>query len=134
MPNKQYRRVATRTGEILSVVSIPDTDAARDLYNTHLEEGSGDSRTEYSVNGILTPRPPMPYVLDTDTITADGADTARMTCLPIPASIRVSGPHGLQVMTIDDGEFEFQADMPGDYQLEIEAFPYRQAEVVIHAV
>lgn len=92
-------------------------------------EGTANDLTEYVVAGAVTPKPAMPVVIDKTEVTADGVDTATMTGLPDPCTLRVQGENHL----VEGGEAEVSFDLSGQYVVKIVAFPYLDFEVTINA-
>jgi hypothetical protein len=85
---------------------------------------------------VLTPRPPIPYVIDKTEILADGQDYLTITGLHNPCTIVVDDPDPTVetvVHTVEDGGFEFEADTPGLYIIEISRFPFLPARIEITA-
>ncbi len=52
---------------------------------------------------------------DKTLVAADGEDEAVLAPLPIPCTLVVEG----EEVVVDDGDFEFSADEPGIYDIEI---------------
>lgn len=66
---------------------------------------------------------------DTQTIDADGVDTATLTGLPVPCQVHVDGvPYD-----VDDGSFEFTAVAPGDYHIWVDHPEYLTQGWIIDA-
>ena len=100
-----------------------------------------DSRTQYvSVSGdevILLDKPPIPYQIDKTTIAADGTDFLTISGLHSPCEIVVDDPDptvDTVVHTVEGGSFEFEADTPGLYFIEISRFPFLPTRLEITAL
>lgn len=74
-------------------------------------------------------RPVLALNVDKTAIVANGADCAIITGLPPGTVLRTSN----QELVIDDGELVFSTPHPGTHALRFDAFPYQEAEVLIHA-
>jgi hypothetical protein len=134
-----YRRA---TGEIVSNGSITFHDEFRDNQisaalvpwgedDYALGEFSGDPAANYigTVGGetVLLERPPVPYQIDKTTIASGGTDFATITGLHNPCEIVVDDPDPTvetTVYVVEDGGFEFAADVPGLYTIEVRHFPF----------
>lgn len=139
------------TGEILTVISIAgsqDLEAVQVAANVAaygpdcaaLRGHSGDSQTQYvqSLNDepVIANKPPMPIVLDKTEIAAGGTDYATLTGLPDPCEIIVDDPDPTvetTVYTVEGGGFEFEAQTPGLYTIEVRRFPFLPLKVEITA-
>lgn len=74
-------------------------------------------------------RLPMPGTLDKTQILADGTDLATIHNLP-GCTVTFKG----QQYPVEDGSFEFTADIPGTFIVAIEAFPYLPATFTVEAI
>lgn len=126
-----YTRYASRTGRILDVVVIPDD--AYDYNSTLLYDGIVDGETHYIVDGEPIPRPAQATAIDKTEVMADGADVVTITGIPSGATLSVSGPVTVSPQQVDDGAAELAFDVPGDYTVRVECFPWLPWESAIHA-
>jgi hypothetical protein len=72
-------------------------------------------------------RPPIPYQIDKTTITADGVDFLTISGLHNPCDVIVDDPDPLvetSTITVTGGSFEFSAEDPGLYTIQISRFPF----------
>ena len=74
-------------------------------------------------------RPTLTLTADRTGIAADGADTAVITGIPDGATVVVRG----EAFTGDGTALEYSTTQAGAHTLRVVAFPYRDAEVTIHA-
>ena len=132
-----YFSAYTADGAIVRVCSYPEGLA--DIQTPEPEEAGivfeqTDPETQYvdTATGTVVERPTPEYVLDKDTVIADGVDQAQVTGLPIPAYVYVNGPVADQFQ-VDDGSLALTFDEPGVYTVVIAAFPYQDYEVEIIA-
>lgn len=61
---------------------------------------------------------------------ADGVDEVQVTNIPNPGVVTVDGAR----FEVTDGAFEFSVDLPGEYEVVVEAFPYLPAKFEVIAV
>lgn len=127
-----YTRYASRTGEIIGILDIPDT--LYDMHSTLLYPGTLNAETHYVIDGEPVERPASEASCDRLEILANGQDVANITGLPVPCMARISGPTGFSEFAVTDGAIAFSVAVPGDYRLQFEAFPVRDLEATIHAV
>lgn len=90
-----------------------------------VEDQSVSEATHYILGGQFTPRPIMG--LDIPTLAVGVGEPVVID--GVPPDTTCYHPDG--VSTIDDGQVEWSATLPGRYQLRFENFPYRDAEVWI---
>lgn len=109
------------TGKIIRSVFCPESMAEAQCHTgeSYLE-GRANDATQYVLNGQLTERPVMPVTVTGQTLT--GA--------PEGATISING----KAAGVADGtDIELTFDLPGDYRVKAELFPYLDYEVTIHA-
>lgn len=128
-----YTRYAARSGEILDVLELPPRMRDFDLHNTLLIPGEIDGTRFFISDGAPAERPKMMISVSSYEIAANGDDQSVMTGLPDPCDVFISGPVSVDPVVVAGGELAFSADVPGDYTVIVEAFPYIPFEVVIHA-
>lgn len=63
------------------------------------------------------------------TILGDGVDSIIIANLPIPSTVTLDGVR----YEVDDGEFEFTVDMPGEYAIKIKALHHLAFETTVTA-
>lgn len=129
---RTYTRYATRTGEILDIMTMPEDSF--DLHNTTLIEGEWSSLTHYFANGEPTERPTQSSAIDVTEIVASEGEHATLASLPDPCTVNVSGPTGYQPVAVEGGTLQFSAAIPGTYTLQVEAFPFLPMEFTVNAV
>jgi hypothetical protein len=106
------------TGAIRKVVTAPqDCLALNVLPGEVFIDGYYDPRTHYVLDGEAAEKQPMTPVINGLTVSG----------LPIPCTARIEG----QTYTITDGALELDADMPGPYEVTLEAVPFLPCKVVI---
>ncbi|NDW04084.1 hypothetical protein [Jiella pacifica] len=89
-------------------------------------------RSKWVEDGELRNRPYLPASLDRQTIAADGQDEARLTGLPVPCDVTITGPDGRSILTVEDGELALTADVAATYAIAIDHWPHLpwRAEVI----
>lgn len=97
---------------------------------TSYVHGSFSGKTYYVVNGVPELRPAMPGALNKTTIAADKMDTAIISNLPEPCMVTFKD----QQYEVTDGSFGFTADLPGTYEVKVEAWPHLDAFFTVEAV
>lgn len=107
-------------GRILRTVSCPDflAEAQCRAGEVYLE-GQANDATQYILNGAVTDRPTMQARLSAKTISG----------VPAGAVIAIDGQ---TVGTADGTPIELSFDLPGDYAVTAELFPYITWEVTVH--
>lgn len=80
-----------------------------------------------------TDRPATTPTQDKEQVAADAVDVATITGLPDPCMVSIVGPVPVPAIEVAGGSLEVTFDYPGKYRVNIEAFPAKDAEVVIHA-
>ena len=133
------------TGGIQFETDLKDIQVAAALApwgaDTHgLIEESLDPLTKYVYTldneRFIADRPPIPYQIDKTTITADGLDFLTISGLHNPCDVIVDDPDPLvetTVTTVTGGSFEFAAEDPGLYTIEISRFPFLPMKLDITA-
>lgn len=90
---------------------------------------TADDVNDYVVDGVVTPRPELPE-FDKYEILADDTDVATIV-LPPGSIVTLDG----EQYVIEDGMFEFAADVAASYEIKISnAWPYQDGSCVIEAV
>ena len=96
-------------------------------------EGIADDRTEfvdtynyYQVAKKLA----IPVECSKINLAADGVDEVKITNIPNPGAVIVNGFRSEVV----DGVFEFSVDLPGEYEVVVQAFPYLPAVFEVTAI
>lgn len=85
---------------------------------------------------LLMDKPQIPFDIDKTVITAGTGDFVTITGLHTPCEIVVDDPDPTVetiVHTVEGGTFEFEADTPGLYFIEISRFPFLPARLEISA-
>lgn len=77
----------------------------------------------------VTERPVLTLAVDKTVICADGVDAATIAGIPEGATVRL----GSTAHTVSGGALRFASPLPGAFLLRFDAFPYRDAEILIHA-
>lgn len=123
--------VHDKHGAILRVVRCPKIQAAiQAVDGENIIEGSANDETQYVKDGQIIDRPANPAIADKAMIAADDMDTCSITNIPIGSEVSVEG----QAYTVNDSEFEFSVDQPGEYQITVTGFPYMPATFTIEAI
>ena len=95
--------------------------------------GRSDPESQYVVAGAIVDKEQYPATLDTDTITADGIDTATISDIVVGSEVRISDANGITLMTADDDTLEITADDPGTITVTFVMFPYLQRRYTVTA-
>lgn len=135
--NSIFSEYEVESGQIVCIRAMPDVAEIKNTYfadGRAIVRGAFDSTTHYVQGGSPVERPASLAVCDRTEIVSDGEDVAELSGLPVPCVARISGPTGVSELTVPDGALLFSAAVPGDYRVQIEAFPVRDWEVYIHAV
>lgn len=105
-----------------------------------LFEAVGTSDAHYVVmldeTPVVVERPPIPCQFDRLTLTAGNGDFITITGLHNPCELVIDNPDPTVEtwrVTVEDGGFEFEADTPGTYTIEISRFPFLPARIEITA-
>lgn len=121
------------TRQIEANVSIYGDDCAA-------VEVDSDPNTQYvqalSESPTVLDRPNLQVSIDKTSIIADGADYLTLTGLPDPCEIIVDAPDPTVETTITEvsgGGFEFEADTPGTYTIEVRRFPFLPLKIEVTA-
>lgn len=93
-------------------------------------EGRYNGETQYVVNRKVVARPPMGLSLDKPVISADAVDVVTVSGVPVGTLLRVNGR---KEGVVTDGTVEFSTDIPGQYRLRFQLFPYLTEEIVVDA-
>lgn len=75
----------------------------------------------------VVPRPTIPYSIDKTTLIANGSDFVTITNLHNPCTVVLDDPDPVTETTshiVTNGGFEFAADVPGLYTIQISQFPF----------
>lgn len=143
----------TDTGEIVSSSNFSISDDEEAIANNYAvrvrmfgETGYGyvpveaNTETHYVVilDGVpvISDRPSIPYQVDRLTLTAGNGDYITITGLHNPCELIFDDPDPMvQTWTavVEDGGFEFEADNPGVYTIEIKRFPFISAKIQVTA-
>lgn len=86
---------------------------------------------------VIIDKPSIPYAIDKTTIYAGVDDFATISGLHDPCDVIIDDPDPLAetiTETVVGGSFEFAAETPGDYTIQISKFPFLPMTVVITAV
>jgi len=131
----QIIRYVKNTGEIVSIIKSPNSDAL-ELYKT-VTMGAIVSDQEITFpcayfvnNGEVAIRPPIPSTISALTLSADSIDSIIISSLPNPCSVTVDGT----TYEVTDGSFEFSTTMPGAYSIVVESFPYKPTTFEVTAI
>ena len=121
------------SGRILRRVTCSDAELSfydPAIATTDPEAGRWDDSTHWVVDGQLVERPVMSLEVDKTVIEADGVDQAMITGIPSGATVRIDGQPD---EVVHDGTVSFGTEVAGEYRLRFEAFPHRDAEIVVTA-
>ena len=97
--------------------------------HAYLEAVSNDM-SQYVNDGAIVDKPLLSVIVDKPTITADGSDVVTITGIPEGATVRWNDME----MIADGNDIEFMTDIVGEHKLRITLWPYKDAEVTIHAI
>jgi hypothetical protein len=86
-------------------------------------------QTVYVLNGAPTHRPDFPATIDKTTIRADASDKAVIANLPQPCTLMVDG----QPVERKAGTLTLTSDMPADYVISCDQWPYLPWSVTVMA-
>lgn len=113
------RRLLFRQSKNLTEEIIPWIDWEPGMSSvSHWWNGS-----KFSIRPVLTQ-------FDKLQITSDGIDTSTLSNLPIPCVVYVDDSS----IVVNDGVLELVADTPGEYEIEINHFPFRPFKQKVVAV
>lgn len=122
-----------KQGRILMSVKYSEMNYNDSTYNQgrNVIEGTSDPYLDYVDigNKTIKKRPKMSLTIDKTSILANGSDAVTIKGIPDNAIARV----GTHEVTITDGTLTFTTDMPGEYTICLECFPYLEEEVTINA-
>lgn len=85
-----------------------------------------DGNVFYVEGGAIKPRPDSGIALDKTTVAAGGAECVTLSGVPEGAAIRIVGPTAHEVTGIG-APLQFGFALPGVYEIQITAFPARDA-------
>lgn len=116
------------TGEILRVVLCPDADADKQSGDGESYVfGNADDIRQYIENGAITDRPVSAVAVDKHEVPADGVTPVLLQAVAGTLTV------GTETYEIETGEIELTFGTPGEYRIQLEAFPCLPFEAVIHA-
>jgi len=87
--------------------------------------------THYVTNGLLMDRQPMPLIVTSTSLIANGTNETIIS--GIPAGAQVQWPDD-QIDIVNDGEIGFSVDLQGTYTFRFTAVPYLDQEITIEAI
>lgn len=122
-----------RSGRISRVVTAPESMIQ---YQAQAGEsyvaGSANTLTQYvnTAKRRVENRPTINGAVSKNPFVADGVDTSCISGLPKPCIVLFEGE---QYLT-EDGVFEFTTDVPGIFQVIVQAWPYLDKTFTIEAV
>lgn len=103
--------------------------------------GAGSSDLHYvgllGEQPVLLDRPPIPYQISKTSLTVDGEDFLTISGLHDPCNVVIDDPDPLVETiseTVTGGSFEFAAETPGVYTIQITKFPFLPLTLEITAV
>lgn len=124
--------VYDKTGRILrSGFCQPDCAKYQAGDQFVIEEKSND-QTDYVLKKKVTPRPLMQIEASASSVEADGLTEVVITGAPPGAVVKVSGPVSAEGQ-VEDQPIVLTFAQSGLYTVRIDAFPYKEEEVTIHA-
>lgn len=104
-------------------------------------DGSAEPESHYVVmmetGPVVLERPAVPYSIEKTVILAGGTDSTLISGLTDPVEIVIDDPDPLTETvkeTVTGGLFEFSADVPGLYTIQISRFPFLPLTLEITAV
>jgi len=101
--------------------------------STGLITGRLDPERVMVVAGEVVDRPTFPIAVDRTTIAVAGNEAATFTGIPRGTEVVISGADSA-VLTVDDGTLAFDADMPGQFVITFELWPYQTLRVTVDAI
>lgn len=142
------------TGEIVGYSNFSVSDDPEDIANNYAvrvrmygDSGYGyvpveaNAETHYITimegEPVVAVRPPVPYRIDRQTLTAGNGDYITITGLHNPCELVIDNPDPTVATwraTVEGGGFEFEAETPGLYTVEISRFPFIPAKIEIVAI
>lgn len=96
--------------------------------------GFADQSTSYVHQGEILDRPINPTISDKLTLTADGTDRVTFSNIPLGTFTATHRESGESTSGPIQGNDTFAANMPGRYDVVIEAWPYLDYKVSIDAI
>lgn len=85
------------------------------------------------INDTLVAKVAMPVAVTAHDVAADGTAEVTITVPLSPTTVTIFGPLNTPATIVDDGELILTFDIPGEYAVALECFPYLSEMVVINA-
>ena len=117
-----YATYEVATGRILRVGVTPQLHTQAISPGEAVVAGKGMPSTHHVVGGLVQERPTNLAWISADEIVADGIDEAAVGAIPVGSSVMVDGPVSAS-LEVNDGEFIFTTDVPGEYEITVFSFP-----------
>ena len=121
--------IAITVGRVSDVENTPILGLCARMYIDNVL--SLQPLTHYVTNGVLMDRQPMPLIVTSTPLIANGTDEAIIS--GIPAGVQVEWPDG-QTDIVTGGEIRFSVDLPGTYTFRFTAVPYLDKEITVEAI
>lgn len=117
--NQEFEEVYNREEDIHEQRPLFEPVMVQAMESNGMEYAACAIATDYVVDGAVVLRPvlDLPEELQID---ADGVDEARLENLPTPCRITVDGVE----YTVEDGEFVMTAELPAEYVVVVDQWPY----------
>lgn len=131
--NNSITIYATDTGEIKRNVSCPESMRLAQLTDgeSYVLGAYEDDKQYIDIDtGSVVNKTKMPAIINKTEIQADGLDAVVISNLPVPVLVFVSE---IGSYDIDDGEFGFTIDTPGEYRIKCFSFPFINKEYIVNA-
>lgn len=130
---KNYTRWSTDTGEIIDNPMLNDRDVK--LHNTHCTEGTWYQTTHYFLDGEPTEKQPQDTIIDKLVVIVSDGEIATLSNLPDSCTVYIYNEDtGVFSIEVSDNSLELTFELPGQYNIKVEAFPFLQWEINIDAI
>lgn len=136
--SSNYVLAASANGPIVANGTVPNASQIAEQSGNGLTAytGTGSPATHYMVGGVITARPDLGTVAVVSNVggwQADGTDVYSYgSGLPNPTTVKITanGAAGytftpVAPFTVTDGILNLTTNMPGDYVITLDAFPYQ---------
>ena len=117
-----YATYEATTGRILRVGVTQQLHTQAINPGEAVVAGKGMPSTHRVVGGLIQERPTNLAWISADEIMADGIDEAAVGAIPVGSSVMVDGPVDGS-LEVNDGEFIFTTEVPGEYEITVFSFP-----------
>lgn len=100
--------------------------------NEQVVAGKALPSTHRVVGGVLQARPDNPAWISASDVPADGVTEISVGAIPVGTKLLVEGPVAGSFV-VDDGQFLFTTEVPGEYTITLFSFPERNTSFKVVA-